>query len=286
MADDKGYYKANGLDVTLLAGGPNLAVEPVVQKGTALVGVTHTAEAVNAITNGAQLKIIGATYQKNPFCLVSKADNPIKTPKDMIGKKIGISATNQPVWQAFLKANNIAASAINVVTIEFDPTPLATGEVNGFMAFYTNEPIILALKGIPVTTFLFDDFGYPLLEDVYVTTSSALSDSAKRAQVVALMKAEAQGWQAAVADPNGAATLAVTKYGADLKLDQNQQQQQATEQNNLIVTADTKAHGLFWMTPEKVTETVRSLSLGGAKATPDMFTTQVLQDVYQGKATV
>jgi ABC-type nitrate/sulfonate/bicarbonate transport system substrate-binding protein len=286
MADHLGYYRKNGLNVSLLAGGPNLAVEPVVESGKALVGITHTAEAVNAIVNGADLKIIGAGYQKNPFCLVSTAAKPINTPRDMIGKKIGISTTNQPIWQAFLKANNISPSSINVVTIQFDPTPLATGEVDGFMAFYTNEPIILELKGIAVKTFLFNDFGYPLLEDVYITKGSSLSNSTTHKQVVELMRSEAQGWQAAVADPNAAATLAVTTYGKDLKLDPTQQKRDATAQNALVVSADTKAHGLFWMSATNIADTVHSLALGGSKATTSMFTTSVLQEVYQGKATV
>jgi ABC-type nitrate/sulfonate/bicarbonate transport system substrate-binding protein len=286
MAAEKGFYQAGGLSVNLMAGGPNLAVEPVVASGKALVGISHTAEAVNAIVNGADLKIIGAGYQKNPFCIVSTAAKPISAPHDMIGKKIGVSATNLPVWQAFLKANGIAESQIKVVTIQFDPTPLASGEVDGFMAFYTNEPIILELKGIAVKTLLFDDFGYPLLEDVYITKSASLQDAGKRKQVVALMKAEAQGWAAAVADPAAAATLAVTKYGAALKLDQNQQVRDARAQNALVTGPDTQAHGLLWMTPEKIAATVKSLSLGGSKATAAMFTTEVLQDVYQGKAAV
>src|SRR6202034_199987 len=45
MALGNGYYKQNGLNVTVLPGGPNVAPEPVVASGKALVGVTHTAEA-------------------------------------------------------------------------------------------------------------------------------------------------------------------------------------------------------------------------------------------------
>lgn len=285
MAAEKGLYKAGGLDVTLIAGGPSVAPEPVVQSGKALVGITHTAEVVNAITNGADLKIIGAGYQKNPFCVVSTAEKPIRSPQDMVGKKIGVSDTNTPVWQAFLAANKIPASAVNVVKIQFDPTPLATGEVDGFMAFYTNEPIILEVMGIPAVTFMFGDFDYPLLEDVYITKNSSLTDPAQRAKVVALMKAEAQGWQMAVKDPAAAATLAVTKYAVEAKLDQTQQVRQAQAQNALVVDADTRAHGLFWMTDQKIADCSRSLALGGSKATPDMFTTEILQQVYQGKAT-
>lgn len=286
VADDRGFYKAGGLDVELMAGGPSTSVETVVQSGKALVGITHTAQAVNAINNGADLQIIGAGYQKNPFCVVSTAEKPIKTPQDMIGKKIGVSDSNTPVWQAFLAANKIDPSSLQVVKIQFDPTPLATGEVDGFMAFFTNEPVVLEIMGIPATTFQFGDFNYPLLEDVYITKASSLKDQAQRAEVTALMKAEAQGWQVAVADPNESARLAVTKYGADLKLDQTQQVRQAQAQNALVVDEDTKAHGLFWMTDKKIDDCSRSLALGGAKATPAMFTTEVLRQVYQGKSTV
>ena len=64
FAETKGYYKDAGVNVTLLPGGPNLAPEPIVESGRALVGITHTAEAIQAIINGADLKIIGAGFQK------------------------------------------------------------------------------------------------------------------------------------------------------------------------------------------------------------------------------
>ena len=80
---------------------------------------------------------------------------------------------------------------------------------------------------------------------MYITKVSSLRDQAQRTKVTALMKAEAQGWQAAVADPSESARLAVTKYGADLKLDQTQQVRQAQAQNALVVDEDTTAHGLF-----------------------------------------
>ena len=45
----------------------------------------------------------------------------------MIGKKIGVQATNEAVWNAFLKANNIDPSKINKVPVQFDPQPLVDG---------------------------------------------------------------------------------------------------------------------------------------------------------------
>lgn len=282
FALEKGYYKAAGVDVTLLPGGPNIAPEPIVMSGKALVGITHTAEVIQAINNGANLKIIGAGFQKSPTCITSRASAPIHNPTEMIGKKIGISSSNQPIWQSFLKANNLRASQMNVVTIGFDPTPLATGEVDAIMAFYTNEPIVLKLKGVNTFSFLLNDYNYPLMEDLYIANAADIADPVKRKEIVGIMTGESKGWSDVLVHPDQAATLAVTKYGANLKLNPTQQKLDAEEQNAFVADADTAKHGLFWMTPAKVAGTIKSLGIGNVTATPSMFTNEILQSIYKG----
>jgi ABC-type nitrate/sulfonate/bicarbonate transport system substrate-binding protein len=281
FAETKGYYKDAGVSVTLIPGGPSLAPEPVVVSGKALAGVSHTAEVVGAINNGAPLKIIGATYQKNPTCILSRASKPIHTPTDMYGKKIGISDTNTPIWSSFVKANKLDLSKITVVTVGFDITSVATGEIDGIMAFAANEPTILKLKGIEPTVMLLADFKYPLIEDLYIANASTLSDPSKLKTLVGLMTGESRGWADVVKDPDGAAVLAVTKFGKGIGLSLPQQKLEAQAQNAFVADADTAAHGLFWMTPEKIDGTIASLALGGVKATQPMFTTEVLQQVYK-----
>ncbi|WP_234753547.1 ABC transporter substrate-binding protein [Arthrobacter ramosus] len=286
FADQNGYWKNLGLNVNLMAGGPNLTVEPVVQSGKALVGITHTAQAVKAIINGADLQIIGTGFQKNPFVLISRAAAPIKTPQDLAGKKIGVQALDLPVFTAFLTANKIDKSTFTIVPLQSDPTPLVTGELDGIMGFYSNEPNFLRIKGVEPYNLLFDSFNYPLMEEAYIVKKSNLQDPAKRAQIVALMQGESKGWLDAVASVDKAADLAVNNYGKDLKLDTSQQVLAMKSEVDLVVTADTKAHGLFWMTDTLINGTVNSLKLGGVEATKDMFTLDVLNDVYKGKATV
>jgi ABC-type nitrate/sulfonate/bicarbonate transport system substrate-binding protein len=285
FATTKGYYKSAGLNVTMLPGGPSIAPEPIVISGQALVGVTHTAEAVSAIINGGDLQIIGATFQKNPTCIVSSAAKPIKTPTDMYGMKLGISDTNSPIWNSFVKANDLDVSKITVVTVGFDVTSLASGEIDGLMAFAANEPVILKLQGFQPYTLLLSDFKYPLMEDLYIARASDVSDPAKLKTLAALMKGESLGWSDVLKDPNAAADLAVNNFGKDLKLDIAQQQADATAQNDFVADGDTKAHGLFWMTDDKIAGTVASLALGDVAAKPSMFTNAVLAEVYKGGST-
>lgn len=281
FAEEKGYYRHYGIDVTLLPGGPNLAPEPIVASGRALVGITHTAEVIQAINNGADLKIIGACFQKSPTCIASRASAPIRNPQEMIGKKIGVSPTNEPIWQSFLKANHIKASQINVVTVGFDPTPLATGEIDGLVAFYTNEPIVLRLKGVPTYAFLLNNFNYPMMDDVYIVRGSDLKNPIMSKQITSLMSGESKGWSQAIAHPDEAAKLAVTKFGANLHLNPVQQKLDAQEQNQFVSDSNTAKHGLFWMTPQTIAGTIKSLSYGNVKATTSMFSNEILSKVYR-----
>ena len=139
IADTKGYYKKQGFSsVELLSGGPTVQQDAVVQSGKAFACISAPDITSSAINNGADLKIVGAQYQKNPFCVMSLASNPINTAEDMIGKSVGVQAVNEPVWNAFLKANDIDPGDIKKVTAQFDPQPLVNKEVDGWFSFFTN----------------------------------------------------------------------------------------------------------------------------------------------------
>ena len=232
--------------------------------------------------NGADLKIIGAGFQKNPTCIASLASKPLKTPTDLYGHKVGISDSNAPIWDSFAKANNLDVSKVTVVKVGFDATSLASGEIDALMAFAPNEPAILKAKGVDTFVMLLSDYKYPLMEDLYIAKASDLAKPDRMKLLVAMMKAESQGWADVVKDPDGAADLAVNEFGKDLKLDPAQQKLDAEAQNAFVADADTAKNGLFWMTDEKIAGTIASLALGGVVATKDMFTTAVLAEVYKG----
>jgi ABC-type nitrate/sulfonate/bicarbonate transport system substrate-binding protein len=281
IADSSGIYKANGFSsVSLVPGGPSApAAETQVVNGKVFVATSSPDATATAITKGAQLKIIGAQYQKNPFCVMSLAKTPLKTPQDMIGKKIGVQAPNDAVWAAFLKANSIDPSKIDTVPVQFDPTPLTTGDVDGWFSFITNEPIELELKGFPTYNFLLADFKYPLIGNSYLTTSDAISNDPDK--VKAFLKSEIQGWSKSIADPAAGASLAVAKYGKSLKLPPKQELLQSKAQNKLITYGTTSSSGILMVSPASQAETVKTLGIGGITITTDqMFDMGPLQEVY------
>ncbi len=287
IADTYGYYKKQGFSsVDLISGGPNVAPDAVVAAGKALLGISSPAITAAAILQGAPIVTIGAQYQKNPFAIMSLATSPIRDPQAMVGKRIGVQSTNLPVWNAFLKANHIKPSSVTVVPVQFDPSPLVAHEVDGWFAFITNEPNLLKVKGVATHTFLLNDYHYPGVSETYVARTDSLTGKSLAAVKAALV-AEIQGWQRAVQDPSLGAKLAADTYGKSLGLNVAEQTLEAESQNALIVTPETRANGLFTVTPQLMQETVSTLKLGGTSiAASKLFDLSALDEVYSENPTL
>jgi len=284
FATTKGYYKAAGFSaVNLIAGGSaGTSAESAVAAGKAFCGLSSPGATGPAILQGAPLKTIGTTYQKNPFCILSiTTKKPIAAPKDMAGKKIGVQqGTNEVLFKALLTANGMSTSDVTIVPVQYDPTVLATGEVDGYMAYITNEPILIKSKGYEVTTFLFADYGLPLVSETFVVLQDSIDND--RAKVKALLKAEIQGWTDAVASPAKSADLAVNNFGKGDGLNVTEQTAEATAQNGLIVSSDTKTNGLFTMTDALIANNIESLGKVGVKITAkQLFDLSLLAEVYE-----
>ena len=286
IADTNGYYTDGGFSgVSLMAGGPTVQQDAVVASGKALLGIGSPDITAPAILKGAPLKIIGATFQKNPFCITSLTKDPIATPQDMIGKKIGVQAANTAIFEGLLKANNIDKSKLTIVPVQFDPTVLTTGDVQGFVSYLTNEPITLAAAGNEVTTFAFAENGLPLVAETFTVLQETIDKD--RDKLKAYLTAEIKGWKDAIADPAGTAELAVEKYGKDQKLAVEEQTKEAQAQNKLIVSADTEANGLFTMTDELIAQNIEALNQSGATITADkIFDLSLLKEIYAADASL
>lgn len=286
VADSKGYYRQAGIQVELLAGGPSMTVDPVVASGKALIGQSEPDATANANAKGAGLRVIGACYQKSPYCMISLSRTALRSPQDMVGKRIGIQASNRLLWRAFLRINRIDAGSLTTVPVQFDVAPLVSGEVDGFFGYSNDDVVHLRARGVDVAYFLLADHGYRLFTATYTTRADSLVDKTARAQLVAFMRGDIRGWQAVVADPTEAARLTVDVYGSGNGLNEETERQSCLMTNELMVTDTTRRHGLFWMSDAAVAETIATMATGGIHATPDMFTNEILAELYQGHASI
>ncbi len=279
IALDRGWWREAGLEVSLLQGGPNAPVEPPVVAGNALVGISAADYAAAAVAQGAPFRIIGVAMQKNPFVIASLADNPIASPADLPGKRIGMAVSNTPVLQALCSLNGVDIAAVQIVPTQYSAQPLVAGQVDGLLCWETDLPVAMAIQGIEAHTMLMADHGYALQSQTYVATVDSLAT--RRKELVALMAGEARGWDACRADTDAAAELTVRMF-PDAGMDLPTQQLQARRQVPLMFSDLTDAHGFGWWTDETVEENIRILSLLGRTVTRDLWDRSILEDVHAG----
>ncbi|BDQ00469.1 ABC transporter substrate-binding protein [Aquiluna sp. KACHI24] len=282
FADSNGYYTEAGFSSVNFIAGPT-ATAAVVLSGDALVGLSDAVAVTPVILEeGAPLKIIGATYQKNPFTILSLKDGAnIQTAQDLIGKRIGVQAGgNETLFDALLAANGIDASQVTKVPVEYDPAPLVNGEVDGFLAYVTNESITVQNLGYEVTNLLFADAGLPFVAEAFVVTQDSIDNN--REALKAFLKATIRGWKDAIANPDEGARLAAEVYGADLGLDINKEKQQSKAQNELlVVTEETKVNGLLTISENLQALNIATLKAAGYEITAEqLFDMSLLAEVY------
>ncbi len=282
FADQNGYYTEAGFSSVNLVAGP-AATEAEVLNGNVLVGIANPISVAPVILNeGAPLKIIGTTYQKNPFTILSLKDGAnIKTVKDLIGKKIGVQAgPNETLFDALLKANGIDASKVTKVPVQYDPAPLVNGEVDGFLAYVTNESFIVEQQGYPVTNLLFADNGLPFVTESFVVTQDSIDNN--REALKAFLYATIKGWKDAIANPAEGARLALEVYGKDLGLLKAKEEYQSKTQNEILVQTDeTRKNGLFTISDAMIQLNLATLKAAGYEITAEqLFDMSLLAEVY------
>jgi ABC-type nitrate/sulfonate/bicarbonate transport system substrate-binding protein len=281
FADTNGYYEEAGFSSVNLVPGPETGVAPLLS-GSADVALSDAVSIGSAVASeGAPLKIIGATFQANPFTILSlAAGGDIATPEDLIGKRIGVQDSNRTLFDAFLLANEIDASELTIVPVQYDPAPLVNGEVDGFMAYLTNEAITVAAEGLQTTNLPFADNGLPFVAETITTTDETIASS--RDMLKAFLVAEIKGWTDAVNDPEEGSRLAVEVYGAELDLNPENSLAGAIAQNELVVSEETEEFGLFWISEELQAATIESLERAGLEIEAgDLFDLSLLAEVYE-----
>jgi ABC-type nitrate/sulfonate/bicarbonate transport system substrate-binding protein len=289
-AYENGYYDEAGFGEVTGIAGPDTGVAKLLS-GSVQVALSDAASIGAAVAEqDAPLKIIGTTFQKNPFTILSLTDGGnIETPEDLIGKKIGVQDSNASVFKALLAANGIDESELTIVPVDFDPTPLINGEVDGFMAYLTNEAITVELAGYPVTNLAYAENGLPYVAETFSVTDQYLAEN--KDLLKAFLIAEIKGWTDVFKEDTGDTVDLVVKYynesaaAGDLTfgdLDPEKTGKAIEAEKLLISTDETEANGLFTISDDLKKQTLASLKASGWELDADqLFDTSIIDEIYK-----
>src|SRR5207247_4040978 len=117
---DKGYYAAEGVDLTLNEGRGSASTVQVVAAGSDTFGLADSSSVVLTASKGADVKSVMSLLNTTGFSVVSLADAPIRTPKDLEGKKVAVTPGDPlgQLLQAVCKANSVDCAKVNMVQVD------------------------------------------------------------------------------------------------------------------------------------------------------------------------
>jgi NitT/TauT family transport system substrate-binding protein len=139
IAQAKGFYRVAGLDVDIGPGKGSGSTAQLVASKTTEFGFSDGYVVGNSVSKGLNIRMVASIYRRNPAAVVVLDESPIKSPKDLEGKTVGIptgSAQFQQ-WPAFLKGCNLQSSKVRVINIDpaGSPPALINRQVDAIAGF-------------------------------------------------------------------------------------------------------------------------------------------------------
>ena len=215
VAQEEGFYADQGLDVTILPGGPDIAPSQVLAGGGADVMVDWLPSALSAREKGLPLVNIAQPFKTSGLMLTCWKDTGIEGPEDFRGRTIGVwFFGNEYPFLSWMSQAGIPTEGgedgITVLKQGFNVDPLLQRQADCISTMTYNEYNQVLEAGVSedeLTTFKYEDQGVATLEDGLYVLEENLEDPAFRDKMVRFVRASMQGWKWAEENPEEAAMI-------------------------------------------------------------------------------
>jgi NitT/TauT family transport system substrate-binding protein len=255
----EGYFKDEGLDVSIIPAQGTAQTIQAVESGTADIGFVDVPSVVIARANGSKLKMVAVNYQRAPYAIFSLSNGGnVTEPKQLEGLNLGSGAGSftPKIIQGFMAQKGLdpAKLTISNVAPSARATTLLSGQIPAIEFFVMAKPgleVGAKSANAELRTLLLADHGLELYANGIAASDDYLAknpDVMKR-----LVRATLKGWKFAIANPDKAATDQI-QYVSTLKPEIIVAEIKIVA--DLAVTADTKKNGLGWFDPAKMQSNV------------------------------
>ncbi|MBL8055951.1 MAG: ABC transporter substrate-binding protein [Anaerolineales bacterium] len=205
-AVDQGFYKAEGLDVTIKEGAVDIVPQQVLASGQAEFAVSWVPKALVSREEGAKIVNIGQIFQRSGTLQVSWKDSGITKPEDWQGKKVGTWGFGNEfeLLAAIQQAGLNKDTDVTIVQQPFDMSLLLNREIDAAQAMTYNEYAQVLESKNPATGELYkpedlsvidyNQVGTAMLQDALWAREDWLQDSANQDLAVRFLRATFKGW--------------------------------------------------------------------------------------------
>ena len=279
VAQEQGYFAAQGLDVTIhhsTGQHLQLLLSGDVDITTASAGSVLKRRA----DPGVPIRAIALFGQRGQQTFIALADSGIDSPRDWEGRTVGYRISLPPEYLAIVDAAGVNRELVQEVRVGFDPRILVQGRVDVLAVFKSNEPDTIRKLGFEVVQFDPSTHGVPALGLTYITREDLIAEEPEL--IARFLKAALKGLEFSFAHPEETLDI-VLRYAENEDRDHMRFMLQAEQAD--AVSAVTHEHGLGWMTRQQWQEfhdlLVRYEALARELDVEQAFTAQFLEAAYQ-----
>lgn len=290
VAIDRGYFKAEGLDVTIDSAAGSL--EPInrVASGTYDMGfgdINSLIKFRDANPNN-PLKAVYMVYNRPAFSIVGRKSRGVTKPKDLEGKKLGAPAPDGAYaqWKIFVQANSIDASKVTIENVGFpvrEPM-LQNGQVDAITGFSFSSFINLKAMGVPtddIVVMLMADHGVNLYGNAIIVSPKFAAE--KPEAVKGFLRAFTKGLRDTVMNP-ATAVDSVLKRNDVAKKDVELERLRMALKDN-IVTPEVRANGYGGVDNDRLAKSIDQIALTYEFKQPRPKPTDIFDASYLPSAT-
>lgn len=217
VAESKGFYDEENLDITILPGGPNIAPEQVIAGGGADIIVTWMAAGLSARDNGVPLVNIAQPFKRSGLMMICPKETGITSVADFPGHTLGVwFFGNEYPFFAWMNKEGIktdgSEGGVTVLQQSFDIQPMIQGQADCISVMTYNEygqALDAGYGPDNLTIFNYTEMGNDLLEDGLYVMEDSLKDPAKVDAYTRFVRASMKGWAYALENPEEAAQIVV-----------------------------------------------------------------------------
>lgn len=201
-AQVKGFFQARGLDVQIIA-SRNEKQPPIdeVLAGRVEFGILQGPQLVAARIAGRPVVALAAIMQHSPQVLIARADSGIRTPHDLVGKRVALDQGSLvSEVRMMLAAEGIDFGKVRLVENVWNHNELLAGEADAMSMFIIDGPEMFRRLGIPVNVIRPVDYGVDFYGDCLFTSERLLADERELAE--RMRAALLEGWAYALRQPD------------------------------------------------------------------------------------
>ncbi len=292
LADQRGYFEEEGLDVTVDAGEGSSAVITRIAGGSyqAGFGDINTLIEFNARHPDNRQRMVYMIYNRPPLAIITLKDAGIEAPKQLEGKSIGAPANDSAyrMFPLFAEATDLDSDKIRFENVapNLREAMLVQGKVDAIAGFPPSAVPNLLKLGIDeddIRIFYYSDYGVPLYSNGLIVTERMIEEEPEVVQ--GLVRATHRGLKASIDDPLAAAQ-ALRKKDSLINVDLEERRMRFLIDNQLI-TEEVKQNGLGAVDPERLAASIQvvaeALELDNPPAPEQVFDGEFL-DALEGRS--